>query len=412
MLDSERSVLETLGGWVEMERSRRMEMALRYGCNPHQTPARLRMAGEAAPLSVLNGRPGYINLLDALGAWQLVHELRQATGLPSAASFKHTSPAGAAVARPLTETLRRACLLPDAELSPVATAYARARGGDRISSYGDAVAVSDRVDLSLARLLQREVSDLIIAPAYDADALALLQSKKNGSYLILQIDPAYVPPQTEQREIFGVTLQQQRNSATITRETFGNVVTAPQQVPDDVLETLVVATVALKYTQSNSVCVAYDGQVIGMGAGQQSRIHCTRLACDKADKWFLQQHPRVLGAPFQRGVKRVDKFNLIDQYLIWEQLSPTEEAAMLAAFTSPLTPLTGPERAAWLEQYRGICLSSDAFIPFRDNVDRASRSHVQYIAQTGGGLRDAEVIAAAEQYGMTMMLTGLRLFLH
>jgi AICAR transformylase/IMP cyclohydrolase PurH len=351
-------------------------------------------------------------MLDALGAWQLVHELRQATGLPSAASFKHTSPAGAAVARPLTETLRQAFLLPDVELSPVATAYARARGGDRISSYGDAVAVSDRVDLSLARLLQREVSDLIIAPAYDADALALLQSKKNGAYLILQIDPSYVPPETENREIFGMTLQQHRNTARITRATFGNVVTSQKQMPDDVLETLMVATVALKYTQSNSVCVAYDGQVIGMGAGQQSRIHCTRLACDKADTWFLQQHPRVLGAHFQRGVKRVDKFNLIDQYLIWEQLSPTEEAAMLAGFSSPPEPLTGPERTAWIEQYRGICLSSDAFIPFRDNVDRASRSHVQYIAQTGGGLRDAEVIAAAEQYGMTMFLTGLRLFLH
>jgi phosphoribosylaminoimidazolecarboxamide formyltransferase / IMP cyclohydrolase len=387
-------------------------MALRYGCNPHQTPACLHMPGDAAPLSVLNGRPGYINMLDALGAWQLVHELRQATGLPSAASFKHTSPAGAAVARPLTETLRQAFLLPDVELSPVATAYARARGGDRISAYGDAVAVSERVDLSLARLLQREVSDLIIAPAYDADALALLQSKKNGSYLILQIDPTYVPPETENREIFGMTLQQQRNTAAITRETFGNVVTSQQQVPDDVLETLVVATVALKYTQSNSVCVAYDGQVIGMGAGQQSRIHCTRLACDKADTWFLQQHPRVLGARFQRGVKRVDKFNLIDQYLIWEQLSQTEEAAMLAGFSNPPEPLTGPERAAWIEQYRGICLSSDAFIPFRDNVDRASRSHVQYIAQTGGGLRDAEVIAAAEQYSMTMLLTELRLFLH
>src|SRR5262249_2948588 len=282
--------------------------------------------------------------------------------------------AGAAVARALTETFRQAYLLPDLELSPVATAYARARGGDRISSYGDAVAVSDRVDLSLARLLQREVSDLIIAPDYEPDALALLQTKKNGSYLILQIDPAYVSPETESRYICGLTLHQKRNRAIITPEAFRNVVTSQKQVPDDVLETLLVATVALKYTQSNSVCVAYDGQVIGMGAGQQSRIHCTRLACDKADKWFLQQHPRVLGARFQRGVKRVDKFNLIDQYLMWEQLSQTEEATMLAAFTTPPEPLTGPERAAWIEQYRGICLSSDAFIPFRDNVDRASRS--------------------------------------
>ena len=389
-----------------------MEIALRYGCNPHQTPARLRMAGDSAPLSIRNGRPGYINMLDALGAWQLVHALRRATGLPSAASFKHTSPAGAAVARPLTDTFRQAYLLPDIELSPVATAYARARGGDRVSSYGDAVAVSDRVDLSLAQLLQREVSDLIIAPDYDPEALALLKTKKNGSYLVLQIDPAYAPPEMESREIFGLTLQQTRNTAVLTKETFRRVVTSKKDIPDDVLETLLVATVALQYTQSNSVCVAYDGQVIGMGAGQQSRIHCTRLACDKADKWFLQQHPRVLGAHYQRGVKRVDKFNLLDQYLMWEQLSQTEETAMLAGFTTPLKPLDSQERSAWIGQYNGICLSSDAFIPFRDNVDRASRSHVQYIAQTGGGLRDGDVIAAAEQYGMTMILTGLRLFLH
>jgi len=389
-----------------------MEIALRYGCNPHQTPARLLAVGDSLPLRVLNGRPGYINVLDALGAWQLVRELRRATGLPSAASFKHTSPAGAAVARPLTETFRQAYLLPDLEFSPVATAYARARGGDRVSSYGDAVAVSDPVDLPLAQLLQREVSDLIIAPDYAPEALEILQAKKNGAYLILQIDPAYEPPAVESREIFGVTLQQQRNTATISKETFHNVVTSNKHVPDDVLETLIVATIALKYTQSNSVCVAYDGQVIGMGAGQQSRIHCTRLACDKADKWLLQQHPRVLAAPFQRRVKRVDKFNLIDQYLMWEQLSKTEETAMLEGFTTPPEPLDSQERAAWIGQCNGICLSSDAFIPFRDNVDRASRSHVQYIAQTGGGLRDADVIAAAEQYGMTMILTGLRLFLH
>jgi len=343
------------------------------------------MAGDSAPLSIRNGRPGYINMLDALGAWQLVHALRRATGLPSAASFQHTSPAGAAVARPLTDTFRQAYLLPDIELSPVATAYARARGGDRICSCGDAVAVSDRVDLSLAQLLQREVSDLIIAPDYDPEALALLKTKKNGSYLVLQIDPAYAPPEMESREIFGLTLQQTRNTAVLTKETFRHVVTSKKYIPDDVLETLLVATVALQYTQSNSVCVAYDGQVIGMGAGQQSRIHCTRLACDKADKWFLQQHPRVLGAHFQRGVKRVDKFNLLDQYLMWEQLSQTEETAMLAGFTTPLKPLDSQERSAWIGQYNGICLSSDAFIPFRDNVDRASRSHVQYIAQTGGG---------------------------
>jgi len=389
-----------------------MEIALRYGCNPHQTPARLLVAGDSAPLRILNGRPGYINMLDALGAWQLVRELRRATGLPSAASLKHTSPAGAAVARPLTETFRQAYLLPDLEFSPVATAYARARGGDRVSSYGDAVAVSDSVDLSLAQLLQREVSDLIIAPDYTPEALEILKTKKNGTYLILQIDPAYEPPEMESREIFGVTLQQPRNTTMISKETFRNVVTPNKHVPDDALETLMVATIALQYTQSNSVCVAYDGQVIGMGAGQQSRIHCTRLACDKADKWLLQQHPRVLAAHFQRRVKRVDKLNLIDQYLMWDQLSKTEETAMLEGFTTPPVPLESQERAAWIGQCNGICLSSDAFIPFRDNVDRASRSHVQYIAQTGGGLRDADVIAAAEQYGMTMILTGLRLFLH
>lgn len=389
-----------------------MDIALRYGCNPHQTPARLLMAGDSAPLQVLNGRPGYINILDALEAWQLVRELRRATGLPSAASFKHTSPAGAAVARPFTETLRQAYLLPDLEFSPVATAYARARGGDRISSYGDAVAVSDPVDVSLAQLLQREVSDLIIAPDYAPEALDILKAKKNGTYLILQIDPAYEPPEMESRELFGMTLQQRRNTALITKDTFRNVVTSDKHISDDVLETLMVATMALKYTQSNSVCVAYGGQVIGMGAGQQSRIHCTRLACDKAEKWFLQQHPRLLAAQFQRGVKRVDKFNLLEQYLMWDQLSKTEETAMLQGFTTPPEPLNSQERAAWIGQYNGICLSSDAFIPFRDNVDRASRSHVQYIAQTGGGLRDADVIAAAEQYGITMMLTGLRLFLH
>lgn len=285
-------------------------------------------------------------------------------------------------------------------------------GGDRVSSYGDAVAVSDCVDMSLAQLLHREVSDLIIAPAYEAEALALLQTKKNGGYLVLQMDPDYEPPPVEQRHLFGFTLEQQRNNAQITRDTFGNVVTTSPPVPEAVLETLLVATIALKYTQSNSICVAYDGQVIGMGAGQQSRIHCTRLACDKADKWFLQQHPRVLEAAYPRGIRRVDKFNVIDQYLLWDQLSPVEEAATLAGFTTPPPPLDRAERAAWLAQYDGICLSSDAFIPFRDNVDRAQRSHVQYIAQTGGGLRDADVIAAAEQYGMTMMMTGVRLFLH
>jgi AICAR transformylase/IMP cyclohydrolase PurH len=386
---------------------------LKYGCNPHQVPARLQASTDGMPLRILNGAPGYINILDALGAWQLVRELAEATGLPSAASFKHTSPAGAAVATDtLGEAFGAANLLPVLDLSPVAMAYARARGGDRVSSYGDAVAVSHEVDGSLARLLEREVSDLIIAPAYTPEALRILQAKKQGGYLIMQMDPDYLPPETESRQVFGLTLTQQRNTARITHATFGHLQTTPTTIPEDVLRTLLVGTIALKYTQSNSVCVAYDGQVIGMGAGQQSRIHCTRLACDKADKWLLQQHPRIRQATFQKRLKRVDKFNLIDQYLSWDQLSVSEEQAMLQGFIDPPAPLTRAECQEWLQTFSGICLCSDAFIPFRDNIDRASRSHVQYVAQTGGGLRDAEVTAAAAQYGMVMMHTGVRLFAH
>jgi len=388
-----------------------MQMELKYGCNPHQKPACLIMP-EAAPLQILNGMPGYINMLDALGAWQLVHELHTATGTPAAASFKHTSPAGAAIARPLTVAFRRCQFLPDEELSPVATAYARARGGDRVSSFGDVVAVSATVDVSLAKMLRREVSDLIIAPAYEPEALAMLKTKKQGGYLILQMHPDYLPPAMEQRQLFGFTLQQQRNDIPVTRQHFRNIVTAPVAIPDDIMETLIVGTVALKYTQSNSVCVAYDGQVIGMGAGQQSRIHCTRLACDKADKWFFQQHPQVVSLPFRSGLGKPDKANLVDQYLLWDQLSAPEVTAMLKNFTVAPQPLSRTERDAWLQQFDGICLSSDAFIPFRDNIDRASRSHVQYVAETGGSVRTAEVKEAAEQHGMTLIHTGLRCFLH
>ena len=388
-----------------------MDLALKYGCNPHQTPAHLILP-EPSPLQVLNGVPGFINLLDALGAWQLVRELRAATGLPSAASFKHTSPAGAAIARPLTATFRQSQMLPDEELSPVACAYARARGGDRMSAFGDVAAVSDVVDVSLARMLRREVSDLLIAPGFEPEALAILKAKKQGEYLIVQIDPDYEPPAMETREIFGFGLRQKRNDLPITKAHFQRVVTARQTVPDDILETLLVATIALKYTQSNSVCVAYDGQVIGMGAGQQSRIHCTRLACDKADKWFLQQHPNVLALQFKPGLKKPDKANLIDQYLLWEQLSEPEIATMLDGLEASPEPLSQEARLTYLHQFDGICLSSDAFIPFRDNVDRASRSHVQFIAQTGHSLRDAEVTKAADTYGMTMIHTGVRCFLH
>ena len=388
-----------------------MEMNLRYGCNPHQGSAKLTVGGEPAPFRVLNGAPGYINILDAIGSWQLVRELREATGLASAASFKHVSPAGAAVARPLTDLYRQAQMLGDDELSPVATAYVRARGGDRMCSFGDVAAVSERVDVSLANVLSREVSDLIIAPGYDERALDILMRKKQGKYLIFQVDPDYEPPDLETRDVFGFTLQQERNKARVTRELFSKTVDG-QAVPERIVETLVVATVALKYTQSNSVCLAYDGQVIGMGAGQQSRIHCTRLASDKAEKWCLQQHPRVLGLNFKDGLKRPEKANVIDQYLLWDELSPPEERALLAGLKDMPQRISRQERHDWVGSFDGICLSSDAFIPFRDNIDRASRTNVQYVAQPGNSLRDEEVTAAASQYGMAMIHTGLRCFLH
>ena len=388
-----------------------MDLDLKYGCNPHQGSARLTVGGDPAPFRVLNGAPGYINLLDALGAWQLVRELRAATGLASAASFKHVSPAGAAVAGELSDVYREAQMLGDEELSPVATAYVRARGGDRMCSFGDVAAVSDPVDASLANVLSREVSDLIIAPSYDPQALAILKQKKQGKFLVLEIDPAYEPPDVETRDVFGFTLQQERNKAKITRDMFRTAVDGAA-VPDGIVDTLVVATVALKYTQSNSVCLAYDGQVIGMGAGQQSRIHCTRLASDKAEKWCLQQHRRVLGLHFKEGLKRPEKANVIDQYLLWDELSEPEERAMLAGLQDVPQRIDRQERYDWVRSFDGICLSSDAFIPFRDNIDRAGRTNVQYVAQPGNSVRDEEVTAAAQQYGMAMIHTGLRCFLH
>jgi AICAR transformylase/IMP cyclohydrolase PurH len=389
-----------------------MKIELRYGCNPHQKPASLSFPGTSTPLQVLNGAPGYINVLDALGAWQLVRELRQATGKPSAASFKHTSPAGAAVAHPLTEAFRRSQMLPDEPLSPIAAAYARARGGDRMSSFGDAIALSDEVDVSLAELIRREVSDLVIAPAYHAKALDILKRKRGGRYLILQMDPDYEPPEAEHRELFGFTLSQQRDMARIDAGLFGHLVTENTSLPPEALETLLVATVALKYTQSNSITVAYDGQVIGTGAGQQSRVHCTRLACDKADKWFLQQHPRVLDLAFAEGLTRAERTNLVDQFLLWDELAAAERDALRAGLEHMPAPLSAEEREAWIQGFDGVCLSSDAFFPFRDSVDRASRSNVRYVAQPGGSLRDEDVTAAADQYGMVMAHTGLRLFLH
>jgi phosphoribosylaminoimidazolecarboxamide formyltransferase / IMP cyclohydrolase len=388
-----------------------MEIQLKYGCNPHQIPASFCFSGPS-PLRILNGRPSYINILDALGAWQLAHELKQTTGIASAASFKHTSPAGAAIDRPLTEALRKSQYLSGEALSPIARAYVRARGGDRMSSFGDAVGVSEMVDDSLAEVLRWEISDLIIAPGYEPAALALLKEKKRGEYIVFEIDPLYEPPKMETREIFGFSLRQQRNNAAISREHFRNVVTQKTKIPDHVCETLIIATIALKYTQSNSVCIAYDGQVIGMGAGQQSRVHCTRLACGKADKWFLQQHSKTLALQFQKGLKRPDKANIVDQFILWNELAEPERETMLHGLISLPEPITAIERAEWLLQFDGICLSSDAYIPFRDNIDRANRSHVQYVAQTGSSLRDDVVTKAANEYGMVMVHTGLRCFLH
>ena len=388
-----------------------MDLSLKYGLNPHQHPARLTLPSPS-PLRVLNGTPGYVNIIDAMGAWQLVRELKKATGTASAASFKHASPAGAAIAGNLSETYLASQFLARKEFSTVASAYVRARGGDHMCSFGDCAAVSEVVDRSLAGVLKREVSDLIIAPGYEPDALEVLKAKKGGGYLVLEIDPDYEPSEVEQRTLFGLQLEQPRNDAVITRDTFSHVVTGNRDIPDIVLDTLVVATVALKYTQSNSMCVGYDGQVIGMGAGQQSRIHCTRLACDKADKWFLQQHPRTLNLAFREGVKRTEKTIIVDQYLLSDQLSDTEEARMLADLDERPVPISAEERRAYLARFDGICLSSDALIPFRDNIDRASRSNVGYVAQTGGSMRDDGVTEAADEYGMAVAHTGLRLFLH
>lgn len=388
-----------------------MNMTLKYGLNPHQHPAKLVLP-DPSPLKILNGQPGYINLLDALGAYQLARELKAATGVPGAASFKHTSPAGAAIAKPLTETYLTSQFLNKKDLSPVATAYLRARGGDRMSSFGDVAAVSEIVDVPLANVLRRETSDLLIAPGYEPKALEILKAKKQGGYLILQIDPDYEPPPVERRMLYGFQMEQPRNDAAITRDLFTHIVSADKTLPDHARDTLIVATIALKYTQSNSICVAYDGQVTGMGAGQQSRIHCTRLACDKADKWFLQQHSKTLDLAFKKTLKRLEKTNIVDQYILWDQLSEPEEAQMMSGLDNTPARITQRDRLAWLAQFDGICLSSDAYIPFRDNIDRAQRSNVQYIAQTGGSARDGEVTKAGDEYGIVMVHTGLRLFVH
>jgi phosphoribosylaminoimidazolecarboxamide formyltransferase/IMP cyclohydrolase len=387
------------------------ELELRYGMNPHQTPARVFMNEGALPFQVLNGRPGYINLLDAFNSWQLVRELKQALGLPAAASFKHVSPAGAAVAVPLSDTLKQAYFVGNVELSPLATAYMRARGADRISSFGDWAALSDEVDVPTAQLLKREVSDGVIAPGYEPEALEILRSKKGGGYRIVQIDPDYEPDGIETRQVFGVMMAQQRNTAVPTANDLTNIVTAQNTLPEAAQRDLIVALIALKYTQSNSVCYTLDGQVIGMGAGQQSRIHCTRLAGTKADTWRLRQHPRVLALPFVAKIGRPNRDNAIDQFLL-DELTPAEEAIWLENFTASPSRLSRAEKRDWLDQLSGVSLGSDAFFPFRDSIDRAQQSGVSYVAQPGGSIRDDLVIAACDEYGMAMALTETRLFHH
>ncbi len=388
-----------------------MSRPLRYGLNPHQSPATYEAIGDALPFEVLNGQPGYINMLDALSSWQLVRELSAATGLAAAASFKHVSPAGAAVATPLNDALRAAYLLPDDELSPIATAYVRARGGDLTSAYGDFAAVSEPVDASLARVLRREVSDGVIAPGYEPDALEIISKKKGGRYLVLQADPAFEPPADEARELFGVRLQQPTDTRPIGDALFERVVTEASEFPAEARRDLLIATIALRYTQSNSVCVAADGQVIGLGAGQQSRIHCTRLACGKADRWMLQQHPQVLSLPLREGLRRADRINAREQYIHWAELSGAERD-QLGTVIDPLpAPLTAGQRDEWIAGFRNV-LSHDAFIPFRDNIDRAQASAVRHLLQPGGSIADAEVIAAADSYGIAMALTNQRLFRH
>jgi len=391
------------------------EFQLKYGTNPNQKPARIFMKdGSDLPVSVLNGRPGYINFLDALNSWQLVRDLRAALGMPAAASFKHVSPAGAAVGNPLDETLRKMYqIAPEMELSPLACAYARARGADRMSSFGDWIALSDRCDLSTALLIKKEVSDGIIAPGYDDDALAVLKEKKKGAYNVVEIDPAYVPEPLEQRQVFGVTFEQGRQDLLINADTMlGNIVTAKKDLTDAQKRDLVMSLIVLKYTQSNSVCYVQDGQTIGVGAGQQSRIHCTRLAGDKADRWQLRHMPQVLDLPFRPEIKRPDRDNAIDVYLGDTPEDVLGDAVWADTFTSRPEPLSREARRQWLDSVTGVALGSDAFFPFGDNIERAHRSGVTAIVEPGGSIRDDHVIAACDRHGIVMAFCGIRLFHH
>ena len=388
------------------------ELELKYGCNPNQKPSRIFMENGELPIQVLNGKPGYINFMDAFNSWQLVKELKEATGLPSAASFKHVSPAGAAVGTPMTDVQKKICFVDDLKLTPLAMAYAKARGADRMSSYGDFIALSDECDEETATLIAREVSDGIIAPGYSAKALEILKSKRKGGYTVIQIDENYTPAEMERRNIYGITFEQGRNNLQINEEMLNNLVTDAKEMPESAKRDLVLALITLKYTQSNSVCYAKDGQTIGVGAGQQSRIHCTRLAGNKADIWFLRQNPKVLNLPFKSDIRRPDRDNTIDVYISDDYMDVLADGVWENFFTEKPEPLTREEKRAWLDTLTDVALGSDAFFPFGDNIERANRSGVRYIAQPGGSIRDDNVIETCNKYGIAMAFTGIRLFHH
>lgn len=389
------------------------ELELKYGCNPNQKPSRIFVENGELPIEVLNGRPGYINFMDAFNGWQLVKELREATGLPAATSFKHVSPAGAAVGLPLSDVERKIYWVDDqGDMSPLACAYARARGADRMSSFGDFISLSDVCDVDTANIIKREVSDGVIAPGYESEALEILKTKKKGNYNIIKIDPEYKPDPVERKQVFGVTFEQGRNEMPIDEAFLGKLVTENKDVPDDAKRDLIIALITLKYTQSNSVCYVKGGQAIGIGAGQQSRIHCTRLAGQKADNWLLRQCPKVLELPFREDVGRPNRDNAIDVYMSDDYMDVLADGEWEKVFTEKPDPLTREEKRAWLDQMDGVALGSDAFFPFSDNIQRAYRSGVKYIAQPGGSIRDDLVIEACNEYGIAMYFSGMRLFHH
>ncbi len=388
------------------------ELELKYGCNPNQKPARIFMKEGELPIKILNGKPGYINLLDAFNSWQLVKELKEATGLPSAASFKHVSPAGAAVYVPLDDVMKQIYFTDGQELSPIATAYVRARGSDRMSSYGDFVALSDVCDVSCARYLSHEVSDGVIAPGYTPEALEILQKKKKGNYVVIEMDTAYEPAVQETKDVYGVTFEQGRNNVKITADLLNEIPTANKEMSEEAKRDLIVALITLKYTQSNSVCYVKDGQAIGIGAGQQSRVHCTRLAGNKADNWYLRQHEKVLNLPFRVDIRRADRDNAIDVYISDDYEDVLADGVWEQTFTTKPEPLTREEKKAWLATMTNVALGSDAFFPFGDNIERAHKSGVMYVAQSGGSIRDDNVIEACDKYNMVMAFTHVRLFHH